>query len=1145
MLRDYNVQTCPCISCLILRNEYVLLAYINNRSLLPANYFSFVKGFYRFPSRRSVVLVYTRLSLCARRVFTKIVFLVDHLSAFEVPWICFNLPVMYVLDIHEHARASEPVALSVVPLPVHPPATNGSGSTAKEERYRHVLGVKAINPHKDLVALVSRDLSPTSASNDASAEAQAGLAPPPPGISAAASQKLMRMRMIARAKALAAQKGLTSSSEATNSASSSVPKLTQAAPLRLSLWRMASVTGQQGERVWDIHLCVPNTFMDLEAESDKELEDISAEALTWSPDGEVLSVIIRVVRRFIGIRKQRQQRFVSLHSLQDGKQVHLVPLPKSSRGTQLSCASHLQWHATDVSLSDQNDGTALHLLSLLDPLPSLAQNKNDKDQKARNRQRMFHHMRDNRRQQNDNDSKAQDIQRTDGRGKGGVLLEYPRRFSLGSPSEDNKTEDRSGRAKATVLTFVDEDGIHALFNASFYLGCLPLPEGSQVHAADWGSLGNGVMTVRKNGPEVQFGAVHLCFTESSEKTMALLYLSELVSASYQLLTYGHDAIMAMREVYRNMHTDAIADWNRRNRTNTKKYATHMPSEYMILLTTGVANDVTMSILLGNDAGSENDLKKSRNSTASSLGRIEHLAIGLTQSIQRALVIFDEMVGCEQWHERFGEFFGDEKHPSAAQVLATIVTKLREMVQAALEVANLASQERTAWHHFYTWWMYERSKQESLRDEKGIQEPPESLSYNVVLLSSFIQRGFSNVKLEHLLGITMDAKTRGTEIEDDEEEEDTSGITPMHGAQSTTPSQRHVHTSLLSEGTSNDAIDLPSDHSPWYRNQQLAGHIAAVKEKLREPPKVRDQPKGAQQPPSPLDITYITLTSELHYGPTAGASKRPAQNGLEEVCLVDSLYEIVSGASSLFRDAFGRWMPRVSQVADDTQSVDLTDNPMLLRSEHLGSHATTPLSAEGSQISAPFEGPRGVLLRTTYNSVKREHLIGTVTQNEEGHVVLNIYKRNTPTHLHDQSVQVAKIDIGSADDAHIFDLQFYSSTEVVLLFHISSPTSDHSPLPDSLFLADNVLPLTVLASIRLDELTFDDVHNSAHFAQAVVPYRRAIRETGQLGHGATQLACNQTKDVCATMNEDGEVCTLVYWDMVEVEGDEEHEGDVRM
>jgi hypothetical protein len=149
----------------------------------------------------------------------------------------------------------------------------------------------------------------------------------------------MKMMMMARARALAlGGKGPSAAPE--------VPKVTRSASIRLSLWRMASMAGEKGSRVWDVEVKVPEIFDEV-GKDVKELEDIDVTAMTWSPEGRSIALTVQITRRTIAdsqnLSQTRYNRFLAVYDLQDGKQQRIVRIPQDEAGLSTVGLYGLEW----------------------------------------------------------------------------------------------------------------------------------------------------------------------------------------------------------------------------------------------------------------------------------------------------------------------------------------------------------------------------------------------------------------------------------------------------------------------------------------------------------------------------------------------------------------------------------------------------------------------------------------------------------------------------------------------------------------------------------------------------------------------------------------------------------------------------------
>lgn len=1098
---------------------------------------------------------------------------------------------MQHVDRVEQAGASQPIVLSTVPLPTRPANNGNVPSLPKGARYRHVLGPRAINPCKDLVALVSRDVAPTPAAGAAgpgATDPHAGLPPPPPGMSAAAAQALMRMRMIARAKALAQQKGPGGSAPGEASAATSTtsaPKLTKCAPLRLSLWRMSSVAGELGERVWDLAITIPDLFHENKESDDPEVEDMAVDDLSWSPDGQMLALSVRAVRR--SVRASRSRRFITLHALQDGKQISTTPLPQSeAEGMDNEAMSHMRWEKVNRAKPNVASGSASHLLSVLDPLPSALDNK---EQNSQQRQKALHRPRDPRPQHLE--KKVADIVASDPRGQGENFLFYP--TTVGSISKaDTQVEEGTS---ATMLYIGDSKGIHALLDASIYLGRILVDTNIVgIHASsshkENGEIVIAGCTEARDSLKVQ--SIAPLLPGSTQCGDALFLLRDLSSASCNLNNYVHDTLMAIRDAYRTMHVEGIADWNRRARSIAKQYATHYPTELMMLLMTGHANDGMMAALLGNDAASENDLRNMRAGIASKIARLETMTTGLVHAARRLVLIFEEIRGYHRWPEKFGALLSTPASPEGAGVepgasLDDILAKLKQFTVQCYQLLTLLAREQVAWHDFYVWWMYERLRQEAYRDDKPAPEPPDDLAYNVVVLSSFFQRGFDNYAIEQLIGVSMDARTRGNELDDDDDEDGNSDggeDEKASRAGETGASQKNESNASLggwhaasgedkgdqsTEGVmrSNAAGDsaMSEKQQPWYESTALARAFARSKEALRRPPDAKQTDDDFVRVPSEADVGLIASAPVLYAGPAEGAARRRELFGSRPctLSLVDVFFGWLSLASPLLRGAFQQWTaarpPSTSDGITSRVEISLQGAVAATQASGVYSEAANPFSGEVKHAQKP---PAAQLVRMHVAREARRCMVACITLDnaapaEDGDMVIlqvstcalssaNAYEAHSAMPL--PATTEARVWLGHSDEVRVRDVQFYSASEILILLHSAQDASANANANAAL--VPGAMPTTTLLSLHVGDMLFVEADTADGIASAappppsrIRPFRSLVLASDDIGAGATMLACNHAKDVCATLNDgdqdDAETCQLVYWDMVMLpEGDHE-------
>jgi len=1010
------------------------------------------------------------------------------------------------LEMESNGKYGQPEILSSVSLPILPPnpteSHSSSSNASSSQKYTHQLCSQSVNPCMDLVAIVSRDINtaPTPPTGNPQNAGIAGLPPPPAGMSAARSAALMRMRMAQRAKALAAA-GIKEPAQETPTNS---PSVTRCATLRLSLWRMSSIAGEQGARIWDVTVTVPDRF----EQTQFEYEEISVDTMVWSPDGLVLGLAVNVQRRSSSDMQVKQKhQFICLYALQDGQQIRTIPFSDSVE------ILSMEWKALPSKNSSPYKpatGSAQHVLSLMEPLGEITTVRDDQESKARQRQRLFQAMRDPHKPKLEEDKKIKEVIASDPRGLGKTVSDFPR--SLNTSSVGNTV---------SILIARSSSSIHIFLEGSLYLGRILASEGGNLIESRLNPQDGNVCIVREveAGREIQFDQMETHLHKTSKSFQKVLQLQHLSTFAFELLTYGYDAIVTMRTTYQTMHADCVQVWNRRARLTAKRYATHLSSELLMLLATGFANDVMMSVLLGNDTISENNLKKMRNDLLSSLNAIETMASRLASACQRMILVFEEVLGCALWSEQFGYMFDSDK----TDAIRTMLEKLKVMTRESVRLTRLLGKEHLAWTHFYRFWMYERIRQEAVRDSKAIPEAISAaglgdLPYNAMLLVQFFERGFYNRSIEALLNISMDAKTRGDEVEDDDEED---------GEESR--SRATLPPKIL---TKNSVDILPGDNSekddamfdaakPWYRDATLQEKIEETIMTLKEEPKAEELfCTMGKKTPSPNDFAKLSEGTNLQIGPAHGLARREERAVRSLPSLKDVLVECISIASPLFYHAFANWSPHNSSSDKEKWQSLLSLEP-----------DSTMADGRNDGLQSSAKPLQGILAPTNLSPLIRQYVsashsdrrVAFVTETNEGHVSLTIIVTtlsagSVPAQA-EESMLIANITLGEKIKA--VDLGFYSAEEIILLLQQGEDTKE-----------------TVLVSLHLNELTFNSpkAKGDQHSPQSIKPHR-SINLTERGGGNAQKLSLNKRKDVCATLDDEGH---LTYWDLVQQGGDEHHE-----
>lgn len=1008
----------------------------------------------------------------------------------------------------ETGQTTRPVVLSTIQLPIQPASSSATDASAK---YHHVLPSRAINPRMDLVAVLSRDVGVPSSSvaggaGTAATTMSAGsvLAPPPPGMSAAANQARMRMMMLARQRALAA--GGKSAPMA--GAQGEVPKVTRSASLRLSLWRMASMAGELGARVWDVEVKPPSLFADA-GKDVKELEDTNISAMIWSPDGQLVAVTVHVSRRRVGEGSRaafsRQARFLLFYAVEDGKQHRVIRIPSDGPAQAAESLNGIEWvtlnarrsrdtvvsvfgsaemrPSIDGSLSAQ-PGSAEDLLKRMPSLAHLTSHLEGGEGKGtRQRQRALHFMRSAGQRQGELDLRADEVMLSESNDWAISLLDHPR--SVAVPALGGKDKEEGG---VQVLCAWDKHRLHLFLDASLYLGSIASDD--DILTANFVTQdGSFALCTRPSGSMVvslQRIATHL--DVQSQSFSSMLHLQTLSTHAFALLTYCYDGLVQSRNLYRTTHINCITPWIQKGRSVSRKYSTDAQTEMQMLLLTTYANEAVTSILTGNETMTDGDLSKMSSEIAIAWRKLEALIEAMLQAVQRASIVFQELKGCWLWRERFGTFLGQDQGPAVDAVLALLAASQ----QQCFTLLRRIQQETHCWAHFYRWWKYERVRQEVIRDQ--MVEPRMEASYDVLLLAEFLRRGFVNYALERTIGIVFDSKTRGTYLEDDDDDEDES-------EESRETEVKAEESSTVDETPSPSAETAkPSDHGSWHTRPTFESHLASVQETLQCMP--TGQEGGDDRTPSVEDVACLASADLIHTGPAKGLSARASSQSESRAGLQSTVKDMIELSSRLFWHAFARYA--VHSLPVTVLEVAMPRSLVPFRPDALQS---TAVASGGAQ-----DDPRVTqLVKSCFNELVGQQLLLCIGQaSDDGQKVLEII-------AHDcwggGRVRVAHVEC----DGHILDAGFYSASEIVVL-HCEGE-------------------VTRLTSMRMDQLDFTATQAPPRL---VTPQRRYEMVSREDGNGATQLALNHAKDVAATLDGEGK---LVYWDLVLIAG--EHDEDAEM
>ncbi|UZJ53479.1 hypothetical protein CBS101457_002799 [Exobasidium rhododendri] len=527
----------------------------------------------------------------------------------------------------------------------------------------------------------------------------------------------------------------------------------------------------------------------------------------------------------------------------------------------------------------------------------------------------------------------------------------------------------------------------------------------------------------------------------------------------------------------------------------------------MLLLTSSANETISSVLAGNETMTEGDLNKMRTEIAQAWMKMETLVEGMYQALQRAAVVFEEVKGCCLWAEQYRPFFPKDQGPVIDSILRTITSSQPQ----TLSLIRHIQQETRCWAHFYKWWKYERARQEAIRDQA--EEPKTDISYDVLLLADFFKRGFVDYALEKQIGITLDKKTRGTFVEDDEDEDDERDEEKGKVREESDTIEEDDDTAITDAGTGDSILySKEEDSQPWHSRPSFLNHLKEVKAKLQElPDRERLRKSNA---PSSRDVHALASTPFIHTGPCKGLFERQehGSKAKKPVDMLRSIKEALQQSSTLFSNAFSHYAQPCR--ASDENEMRLRHAPAAFRPDALQSVAR--IASQSGSSHQEDGGDLQALRRAkcVMNEAKGlQWLLSIGCDEQSQRLVLRIVKHDC--------VNKTGESISIRCDGQIVDAGFYSNQEVVVLLR-----HDDAQREDS----------NSMASFRLDSLTFSHDRANVMDEKSIPVQRHYELDLNQVGRGATQLSLNQAKDVAATLNSEG---NLVYWDLVLLgEGDEE-------
>jgi hypothetical protein len=675
-------------------------------------------------------------------------------------------------------------------------------------------------------------------------------------------------------------------------------------------------------------------------------------------------------------------------------------------------------------------GSAAYILKRLKALPDTSQFTEEKDTKARQRQRAFNAMRNTSQKQGEEDRKLKDEMLSDTENWSTCLLDFPRSDGVNSSDEEM---NRNGTPVA-VLCAWEGHRLHLFLDGSIYLGSIAV--GEQIHSVNIVSRSGhlSLCTARDGGMILQTMSTGL--DHESVRFSTLLHLQSLSTQAFDLLTYFYDGIVDIRNLYRTTHINCITPWFKKGKSIEIKYSTHFQTEMQMLLLTSSANEAITSLLVGNETMTEGDLNKIKTEIASAWIKAEALFESVFQALQRIDIVFEEVRGCWLWQERYAAFLPN----SQGHAIEKIASLVSQSQQQALTSLRHVQQEMRCWSQFYNWFKYERVRQEAIRDQ--VAEPKLDISFDVVLIAGFLKRGFVNHHLEASIGIVLDRKTRGTFVENDEEEEEEKDEEAAGIDQD--------ESKLMGQSISHQQAEAMGSKKDISHNDLLE-----MQKQMREIPDTAG--KSTIAAPSQADISCLVSSPFILTGPSKGLHERQHLSASGTTNIFAVIKELLKSSSALFSQAFASYVSQDYKISKFDVAIDSPLTP-------LRSNALLSVARQGGSAEAEVHQSSGShLVRSCFDQAAgQQWLIGTCQEGD--HSIITIVAHTLALN----TVKKASIQC----QGRIVDIGFYSSHEVVVLLQDDKVTRMLSFSLESLDFTSSQAALKLMPTQRCYDMVSD-------------------------------------------------------------------------
>lgn len=590
------------------------------------------------------------------------------------------------------------------------------------------LLVQAANPRMDLVVVVSRD---------ASAQSATAAPQPPPGMSAA--QFAIVQRMLARQRGTAAQ----------TSTSKGPPDPNRGPKISLTLYRM----GEESSIVWTTHLVV-DKLMDLAHNMEQEHEDLSVQDLVWSPSGDRFAVLLTLRRSptkaSSSVNTIRVASFVKTYSVQNGELLSTLPLTQVA-SAELQDRITLSWSSihfdagTVVSPLEQ-------VLRQCRPLPALP--SKDTFTNSNTQGNLMPHQLRMMQMSGKTPPPAFTYPSTLALQNRGALASIPMlpqtTAQLGLvDSSERETATAGGDSlplTPTTMLVVTRHASHQadfLLDATVLIGTVTFPH--SVHVAALAPDLSALFSLHVAEQwQLQIARLPLHIPAQYAPECVLSRISRVSRASHLLrvyLGYSIDTLVAIAHIYTRDWCDKVTnEWKKLLLDAETKFGIDIQYDLLCVLLTGRAGSAADHLLLASlTEGVLTRLEQQFHAAAYEIKRL--LAHSARPALERAIMSAQHLLGLTRF------FYHNVQHSRLEHEMRA----LQAVLSSVVRLARLVDMEAVVMQEFLRWCRVERERQERIKQDQD--EPRLAVTYDVLTVARFIQRGFDHPDIAHILAPT--------------------------------------------------------------------------------------------------------------------------------------------------------------------------------------------------------------------------------------------------------------------------------------------------------------------------------------------------------------------------------------------------------